>query len=70
MDVNRYVKMLKLTKTPAARSCPIKIPCLHPKLREVMKGPRPVHTGKGQDLNPDLQHSFQSITFASLQSGA
>lgn len=62
MDVNRYVKMLKLTKTPGARSCPIKIPCLHLKLREVTKGPRQVPTGRGQDLNPDLQHSFQSIT--------
>lgn len=53
--------MLPLTKTPGARSCPIKIPCFCLKLREVTKGPGQVPTGRGQDLNPDLQHSFQSI---------
>lgn len=51
------------------RSWPIKIPCLHLRLREVTQGLAQNPTSRSQDSNPDLLHSSQSIPLSALQSG-
>lgn len=72
MDVNGYVESVACHHWPRqlrATSCPIKIPHLHVRLREVTQALVQNPTSRGQDLNPGCQLSFQSIALSSLQSG-
>lgn len=71
MDGSGYVESVVCHHWPRqlrATSCPIKIPHLHLRLREVTQGLAQNATSRsgGQDLNPGWQRYFQSIALSSL----